>query len=103
VKEPVTERIDQGRVRDVVVPLGWLLRERTEGPVVEDEDVDAGEAGEETEVDPVGEGEFFIEPGGRGGRGRGTPGGTPAAVFAPDSSSSITVAGTAMASAMRIT
>src|SRR6267378_2308440 len=42
-----------------------VLREGAECPVVEHEDVDAGEAGEEADVAPVGvgEGELLVEPG----------------------------------------
>src|SRR5207249_12083917 len=88
--QAVTECIGQGRIRDVVVPLAGrqlagddcaagtgavlenleqiatsVLRERAEREVVEHQDVDAGEAGEEAEVAPVGvgEGEFLVEPG----------------------------------------
>ena len=71
MKQPVTERIGEAGVRDVVVPLAGrelagddrgagaravlenleqiaatVFRERAQGEVIEDEDVDAGEAGE---------------------------------------------------------
>lgn len=75
MKQPVTERIGEARVRDVVVPLRrrklagddrgarasavledlWqiaapVVRQRAQSGVVEDQDVDAREAGEEADV-----------------------------------------------------
>jgi len=90
VKQPVTECIGKAGVGDVVAPLAGrelagddrragagavldnleqiaaaVFRERAQGEIVEAEDLDAGEAGEEADVAPVGvgQGEFLVEPG----------------------------------------
>ena len=91
MEEPIADRVGQGRLADVVVPLpGWelagddggagaipiledleeiaplLILHGGEAPVIEDEDVHAGELAEEPAVGTVGAGELEIveEPGG---------------------------------------
>jgi len=88
VQEPVADRVGQGRVAEVVVPLGgWqltgddrragavailqdleevtalLILDRREPPVIDDEDVEAGQLGEQADVGAVGpgQGEFVEE------------------------------------------
>ena len=87
MQEPIADGVGGGRVREVVVPLrrrelagddrragagavvedfeqvaAILIAQAAEAPVVEHEDVGAGEAGEETDVAAVGMGEReFLE------------------------------------------
>src|SRR5437867_13244450 len=54
--------VQSSRISSITAPV---VRERADGEVVEDEDVDAGEAGEEADVAAVGVGEreLLVEPG----------------------------------------
>ena len=109
MEEAVADGVGQGRLAEVVVPLGrrelagddgragavavledleqvapLLILDGGEAPVVDDEDVDAGELGEQADVGAVGagEGELVEEAGGAAVVARGSPCGRPGAARA---------------------